>query len=191
MKAARRSGACNQLAKLLDRAFSSLGSCKMTSQPRRTSPPHGKRSVLKSVAARAFVLSALACGSCAVAVPAVTGAAGSVPGIEQHLGQGKTESFWAARYDDVVKATLRAGDKLSLKLKDKKIEEKHAHIRMTDDMNEEIALYIERRTDTVTSVHFDAGSQELSGFAHLLARQIAHELKDANAFVVDWSDDAQ
>jgi hypothetical protein len=31
----------------------------------------------------------------------------------------------------------------------------------------------------------------LSGFAHLLARQIAHELKDANAFVVDWSDDAQ
>jgi len=163
----------------------------MATRPRGTSPPHGKCSSLKSVAVRAFVLTALACGGCAVAVPAVTSAAGSVPEVEQHLEQGKGASFWAARYDDVVKATLRAGDKLSLKLKDKKIEEQHAHIRMSDDMNEEIALFIERRTDTVTSVHFDAGSQEFAGFAHLLARQIAHELKDANAFAVDWSDDGQ
>ena len=161
----------------------------MAIQLHGTSPPQGKRSVLKSLAAQASVFSMLACGGCAVAVPAVTGAAGSVPEVEQHLEQGKSNSFWAARYDDVVKATLQAGDKLSLKLKDKKIEEKHANIRMVDDMNEEITLYIERRTDTVTSVRFDAGSQEFTGFAHLLARQIANELKDANAFVVNWSDD--
>jgi len=163
----------------------------MATQPRGPSPPHGKRSVLESVAARVCVLAALACGGCAVAVPAVTGATGSVPEVEQHPEQGKSDSFWAARYDDVVKATLRAGDKLSFKLKDKKIGEQNAHIRMTDDLNEEIALDIERRTDAVTRVRFDAGSQEFAGLAHLLGRQIAHELKDANAFVVDWSDDGQ
>src|SRR5215475_9486396 len=100
----------------------------MATQPRGASPPHGKRSVLESVAARACVLAAFACGGCAVAVPAVTGAAGSVPEVEQHLEQGKSDTFWAARYDDVVKATLRAGDKLSFKLKDKKIGEQNAHI---------------------------------------------------------------
>ena len=81
----------------------------MATQRCGTPPRHGKHPVLKSVAARAFVLSALVCGSCAV-VPAVTGAAGSVPGFVQHLGQGKTDSFWAARYDDVIKATRRAKD---------------------------------------------------------------------------------
>ena len=163
----------------------------MATQLRGTSPPHGKRSVLKSAAARAGVLAALACGGCAVAVPAVTGAAGSVPEVEQHLEQGKSDTFWAARYDDVVKAALGAADKLSLKLKDKKIGEEHAHIRVTDNMNEEIALDIERRTDTVTRIRFDAGSQEFAGFAHLLDRQIAHELKDANAFAVNWSDEGE
>jgi Protein of unknown function (DUF3568) len=141
--------------------------------------------------APAWVLIAFACCGCAVAIPVVTGAAGSVPVVEQHLEQGQGDSFWIARYDDVVKATLGAGDKLSLKLKDKNIEEKHAHIQLKDDMDEEIALYIERRTDTVTRVHFDAGSQEFAGFAHLLARQIAQELKDAKAFQVDWSDNTQ
>jgi Protein of unknown function (DUF3568) len=124
-------------------------------------------------------------------LPRRLGAAGSVPVVEQHLEQGQGDSFWIARYDDAVKATLRAGDKLSFKLKDKNIEENHAHIQLIDDMDEEIALYIERRTDTVTRVHFDAGSQAFAGFTHLLARQIAQELRDAKAFQVDWPDDTQ
>ena len=150
----------------------------------------GKRRVPRSISAPLFVLCALACGSCAVAVPAVTGVAGSVPEVEQHLDQGKSDSFWIARYDDVVKATLAAGDKLSLNLKDKNIEADHGHIQMIDDKKQEIAIYIERRTQTVTRVHFDAGSQEFSGLARLLARQISHELKDANAFAVNWSEDS-
>ena len=63
-----------------------------------------------------------ACSSCAIALPVVTGVAGSSPVVEQYLEQGEGDSFWIARYDYVVEAALGAGDKLSLKLKDKKIE---------------------------------------------------------------------
>ena len=146
---------------------------------------------MRSVVAPACVLMMFACGGCVAAVPIVAGAAGAVPVVGQHLGQGEEDSFWIARYDDVVKATLRAQEKLSLKIKDKKIKKKHAKLTLTDDRNEKIVLQIERLTDTVTRVHFDAGSQEFAGFAHLLARQIVQELKDADAFLVHWSDDTQ
>jgi hypothetical protein len=76
-------------------------------------------------------------------------------------------------------------------IEDKKIKKKHAKLTLTDDRNEKIVLEIELLTDTVTRVHFDAGSQEFAGFAHLLARQIVQELKDADAFLVHWSDDTQ
>ena len=56
---------------------------------------------------------------------------------------------------------------------------------MIDNMNEDIALYIERQTDTVTRVHFDAGFHECSGFARRNARQMAHEREDANTFVLN------
>ena len=144
---------------------------------------------MKSVVAGASVLVMFACGGCVAAVPIVAGVAGAVPVVGQHLGQGEEDSFWVARYDDVVKATLRAQEKLSLKIKDKKIDKKHAKLALTDDRDQEIVLQIEPLTDTVTRVHLDAGSQALAGFAHLLARQIVQELKDANAFLVHWTAD--
>ena len=146
---------------------------------------------MKSIVACACVLITLACGGCVAAVPIVAGVAGAVPVVGQHLGQGEEDSFWVARYEDVVKATLRAQEKLSLKIKDKKIEKKHAELTLTDDRNQEIVLKIDALTDTVTRVHFDAGSQAFAGLAHLLARQIVQELKDANAFLVHWTEDTQ
>jgi hypothetical protein len=152
---------------------------------------HRKGLVLKSVVARACILIMFACGGCAAAVPIVAGVGGAVPVVGQHMGQGEEDSFWIARYDDVVKAAFRAQEKLSLKIKDKKIDKKHADLALTDDRDQEIVLQIERLTETVTRVHLDAGSQAFAGLAHLLARQIAQELKDADAFLVHWSDDAQ
>lgn len=130
----------------------------------------------------------LACGGCATAVPIVAGAAGSTPVVGQYLVQGEADSFWIARYDDVVQATLRAGETLSLEVDHKEVGEDHAELHFSDDQDQEIVLIIERRTETVTRVHFDAGSQEFVGFARLLARQIIQELKDADAFLVNWSD---
>lgn len=152
---------------------------------------HRKEPVLKSVVAPACVLLLFACGGCVATVPIVTGVAGAVPVVRQHFGQGEEDTFWIARYDDVVKATLRAQEKLSLKIKDKKIKKKHAELTLTDNRDQKIVLQIEPLTETVTRVHFDAGSQAFAGFAHLLARQIVQELKDEDAFLVHWSDDTQ
>jgi hypothetical protein len=49
------------------------------------------------------------------------GAAGSgAPVAFNHLGGGKGETYWIARYDDVIEAALRAGEVLSLVVIDKK-----------------------------------------------------------------------
>ena len=141
----------------------------------------------------AFVVSALvivmfACGGCGVTTAvAVPSAIGTAPVVGQHLGAGEGDSFWAAGYDDVVQATLGAGEKLSLELKHEDIGEDRAELHYVDDWDTEIYLLIEHRTNTVTRVRFDAGSNEFSGFARLLAQQIIHELNDADAFFVDWS----
>lgn len=130
----------------------------------------------------------LACGGCATAVPIVAGAAGSTPVVGQYLDQGEADSFWIARYDDVVQATLRAGETLSLELDHEETGEDHTELHFSDDHDQEIVLIIERRTESVTRVHFDAGSQEFAGFARLLAQQIIQELRNADAFLVNWSD---
>lgn len=132
----------------------------------------------------------LACGGCAVAVPVATGVAGAVPAVRQSFGHGQEESFWLARYGDVVNAAVQSQVKLSLTLKEKTSKTNHTKLTLADDRGEEISLLIERLTDTVTRVRFDAGSQEFGGFAHLMARQMVQELKESNAFVVQWSDDA-
>jgi hypothetical protein len=119
----------------------------------------------------------------------LAGAAGTAPVVGQYLSQGEGDSFWVARYDDVVRATFRAAEKLSLELKQKEIEESSTKLHLYDDRGKEIVLFVEHRTDTVTRVHFDTGSREFSGVARLLARQIVQELKDEDAFLVNWSDE--
>ena len=143
---------------------------------------------MNSLAASALALAIFACSSCAIAVPAATGTA---PVVGQFMGQGEGDSFWVARYDDVVQATIRAAEKLSLQLNHEEIGEDRAELYMSDDRNQEIRILIERRTETVTRVRFDTGSRGLAGFARLLGRQIIDELHDADAFLVNWSDEEQ
>ena len=144
--------------------------------------------LLNALVAGALVIAMTACGGCALTAAAVVpSAVGTAPVVGEYLVAGKGDSFWVARYDDVVQATLRAGEKLSLELKDEEIEEGRTKLRYVDGRGKEISLLIEHRTDTVTRVRFEVGSSEFSGFAHLFGRQIIHELNDAGAFLVDWS----
>ncbi len=136
----------------------------------------------------ALVIAMTICGGCAV--PAATflpSTLGISPVVVDHLGAGKSDSFWIAQFDDVVQAALRAGNKLSLTLKEQEIEKDRASLRYVDDQDNEISIRIERRTETVTRGRFDVGSSELLGFARLFGRQLIDELNDANAFLVDWS----
>ena len=84
-------------------------------------------------------------------------AGGAAPSSSNYLGRGKGESYFIARYDDVIKAALRAGEVLSLEMKEKKVEAQQASIQYDDGKANKIKLLIERRTDTMTSILFDVG----------------------------------
>ncbi|MEJ2731658.1 MAG: hypothetical protein P8185_24640 [Deltaproteobacteria bacterium] len=103
-----------------------------------------------------------------------------------HSGRGKGESFWIAKYDDVITATSRAGEALSLELKEKKIQKDQTFFRFYDSTKERIDLFIDRRSDTMTSLQFDVGWFGSIAFGHLMVRQIIDELIDSGGFLEDW-----
>lgn len=142
----------------------------------------------KSAAALGFLCAILSlCNGCQA--PMALGAFESVgsasPTAIHHLGKGKLESFWVARFEDVVKGTETAGHTLSLNLTEKKVEKDQAVYRYSDDRGDKIALSIERRTASVTSVLIDVGFTGSTAFAKLFARQIVVELIEAGVFPDD------
>jgi hypothetical protein len=111
----------------------------------------------------------------------------SAPVAFNNSGGGKGESFWIAQYDDVIDAVLQAGEVLSLELKEKTIEKDRAFFRFHDDKAERIDLFIERRTDSMTSILFDVGRSGSVAFGRLMARQIIDELDESGSFLEDWT----
>ena len=109
------------------------------------------------------------------------GAVGSdAPVVWNHWGDGQGQRYCIAKYSDVIDAALRAGDVLSLQVKEKKVETDHAFIRFTDANNERIDLVIERRSNTMTSIKFDVGWFGPPAFGRLMDQQIASELNQPN-----------
>ncbi len=116
------------------------------------------------------------------------GTAGSdAPFVFNHLRGGQAESFCIAKYDDVIAATLRAGEALSLKLIEKKIEKDQVSFRFCDAKKERIDLLIERRSDTMTSIKFDVGWFGSVAFGRIMAQQIVSELNQSESFLEDWT----
>ena len=113
-------------------------------------------------------------------------AGGAAPSSSDYLGTGKEETYFIARYDDVVKAAIRAGEVLSLELREKKFEAQQASLQYEDGKTNKIKLVIERRTDTMTSILFDVGWFGSIAFGRLMARQVISELDQAGAFLEDW-----
>lgn len=113
-------------------------------------------------------------------------AGGNAPAAFNNSGGGRGESYWIAQYDDVVEATLRAGEVLSLTLDEKKVEEDHVFFRFKDDKAQRIDLFIERRSATMTSIRFDVGRSGPVAFGRLMARQIINELDKSGAFLEEY-----
>ena len=134
---------------------------------------------------------ALVCNAgCIAPVPLNTmgGTAGSnAPVSFNNEGGGRGESFWLAEYKDVITATLRAGEALSLELKEKRLEDEQTFFRFEDGKGERIDLFIERRTDTMTSIKFRVGWFGSVAFGRLLAGQIIYELVESKSFLEDYS----
>ncbi len=142
--------------------------------------------IVKLIAMFIFLICNVGCLS--PVVMSTIGAAGSgTPVAFNHLGGGKGESFWIARYDDVTAAALRAAEALSLEVKGKKVEKDRTFFRFSDAKDKKIDLFVDRRTDTVTSILFDVGWFGSVAFGRLLANQIIFELYDSESFLEDWT----
>ena len=142
--------------------------------------------IVKLIALFIFLISNVGCFSPA-AISTIGTASSGTPVAFSHMGGGKGESFWIARYDDVTAAALRAGEALSLTVKEKKIELDRTFSRFSDTKDNQIDLFIDRRTDTMTSILFDVGWFGSVAFGRLLSRQIIFELIDSNSFLEDWT----
>ena len=142
--------------------------------------------IIKLIASFIFLICIVGCLS-PIAINTIGAAGSGTPVASNFLGGGKGESYWIARYDDVTAAALRAGEALSLEVKEKKIEKDRTLIRFSDGQDKKIDLVIDRRTDTMTSILFDVGWFGSVAFGRLLANQIIDELKDSNAFLEDWT----
>jgi len=122
-----------------------------------------------------------------IALNSIGTASSTAPFAFNNLGGGKGESFWIAQYDDVIAATLRAGETLSLEVKENKVEKDQAFFRFYDAKKERIDLFIERRSDTMTSIKFDVGWFGSVAFGRLIAQQIVSELNESESFLEDWT----
>jgi hypothetical protein len=124
---------------------------------------------------------------CGCAAPlAMQGLSSGVPVAFDSTGRGKGDSAWFARYDDVVQATLDAGQKLSFKLEKKMIGMDQSALNYIDDKGSKLEILIERRTETVTWVGFNVGLFGSKSIGRLMARQIVIEMVEADKFLRDW-----
>ena len=123
-----------------------------------------------------------------IAIQAVGGVAGgAAPSTSEYRGGGKGESYFIARYEDVVQAVLMTGEVLSLETKEQTVDQDRASLEYYGGRANRINLLIERHTDTMTSILFDVGWTGSIAFGRLVARQINFELDKADAFLEDWT----
>jgi hypothetical protein len=122
-----------------------------------------------------------------VIIGGVTGGIGALPATGTYVGRGKFESVQIARYKDVVEATSRAAQSLSLDGKKENIEEDRASFRYVDGKGQRIDVRIERRTDTVTSLRIDVGLFGTKGMGRVMLEQIIDEVAKAGGYLEDWT----
>jgi hypothetical protein len=144
--------------------------------------------ILKFIGLFSFSIWIVGCFS-PIAITTIGAAGSGAPVAINHLGGGKGESYWIARYDDVTAAAMRAAKALSLEVKEQKMEKDRAFYRFSDNKDKTIELIIERRTDTMTSILFDVGWFGSEAFGHLLVNQIEAELIESDSFLEDWTPD--
>jgi hypothetical protein len=117
---------------------------------------------------------------------AVQGLSTTSPVAFSHAGRGKGDSYWLAPYDDVVRATERAGQALSLELEKKEIEKDYIIFHYIDGRQKQLDILIERSTGTMTYARFDAGLFGSKSMSRLMARQIVFEMTEVGAFLRSW-----
>ena len=140
---------------------------------------------------KSVILSILLClfivglGGCTAPL-AVQGLSSTSPVAFSYIERGKGDSFWLAHYDDVVQATIRAGQALSLTLDNNQIIKDKTVFHFVDGKEKEMEILIGRRTETMTYARFDVGLFGSKSMRRLMARQIVFEMAEASAFLRNW-----
>jgi len=106
----------------------------------------------------------------------------SSPVAFNFLTHRKIESFWLARFDQVVKATESAAETLALIVAEREVGPDSAAFRYRDSKAEQFRLVVEQRTVALTSIHIDIGDSGSVALARLFGRQIILELTEAGVF---------
>ena len=117
---------------------------------------------------------------------ALQGLGSGAPVAFNATGRGKGDSAWFARYDDVVQATLNAGQKLSFKLEKKELGKDQSTFQFMDDKGKKFEILIERRTETLTMARLNMGWSGSASIGRLMARQIVFEMVDTGKFLRNW-----
>jgi len=117
---------------------------------------------------------------------ALQGLGSATPVAFNATGMGAGDSAWLAHYDDVVQATLRAGEVLSLNLEKKEIGEGQTVFRYMDGKGKKMDILIERRTETMTYARFSVGLFGSKSMGQLMVRQIIFEMNTGGKFFRDW-----
>ncbi len=119
----------------------------------------------------------------------ITGASNAPSGVSYASGPGnKVISYQVVRFEDAVKATIRAAEALSLENQREDIKEDRAELQYADEQNQAVDIIIERRSATITTIEVYAGSFGPRGLTRLVLLQIIEELDQAGAHLEDWSD---
>jgi hypothetical protein len=144
--------------------------------------------MIKKIMGIPAVFYLLLTGLCGCAAPlAMQGMSSGAPVAFSSTGRGEGDSAWFARYDDVVQATLNAGQKLSFKLEKKMIGRDQSTFNFIDDKGSKLEILIERRTETLTRARFNVGLFGSTSIGRLMARQIVIEMAEADKFLRDWN----
>jgi len=134
---------------------------------------------------------ALGSGCAACLSPLVLGPSATVGSTAGETGisryeNGRIESFELARYEDVVEATRRAGEVLSLKLRKEATNTDQSTFYYVDDKNEQVKVTIEPRTDTLTHIQIDVGLFGSKGLALVVTNQIVNEIASEGKYLQKW-----
>lgn len=100
---------------------------------------------------------------------------------------GRVKSLELARYEDVVEATRRAGEAISLELQKEATDTDRTTLSYIDGKNEKVKVLIERRTATLTYVQIDVGLFGSKGLALVVINQIIYEISSKGGYLQGWS----
>lgn len=117
---------------------------------------------------------------------ATVGSSAGETGISRYEG-GKVRSYELAHYQDVVEATRRAGEALSLKLQKEATNEEQSTFFYLDDKNDKVKVTVAPRTDTLTHIEIDVGFFGSKGLALVVINQIVTEITREGKYLQEWS----